>query len=123
MRAFIIITHNAPSKNSMLLSMFSAFGSIESIGVAEDVVEAVGIILLRYPETLIFTRRMLEEKGQSYVASTLQTDGSFIMLPKDLKFKDRCIYIGIDFSLAEQKEWVLNKIGETLHEYQHLIAK
>lgn len=107
----------------MLLSMLSAFGSIESIGVAQDVVEAVGIIQLRHPNTLIFTRRIVEEKEQSYLASILETDGSFIMIPNDLQFKDRCIYIGIDFSVAEQIEWVLNKIGETLHEYQHFIAK
>ena len=123
MRAFIIITNNSLSKNGMLLSMLSAFGSIESIGVAQDVVEAVGIIQLRYPNTLIFTRRIVEEKEQSYLASILETDGSFIMIPNDLQFKDRCIYIGIDFSVAEQIEWVLNKIGETLHEYQHFIAK
>ncbi|HSB30202.1 MAG TPA: hypothetical protein VLD55_01220 [Candidatus Sulfobium mesophilum] len=123
MRAFIIITNNSPSKNGMLLSMLSAFGSIESIGVAQDVVEAVGIIQLRHPNTLIFTRRIVEEKEQSYLASILETDGSFIMIPNDLQFKDRCIYIGIDFSVAEQIEWVLNKIGETLHEYQHFIAK
>lgn len=76
----------------------------------------------KYPKAQIM-RRILEEKGQSYLASILETDGSFIMIPNDLQFKDRCIYIGIDFSVAEQIEWVLNKIGETLHEYQHFIAK
>ncbi len=67
MKAFFIITNNSPSKNGMLVSMLSAFVSIESIGVAVDVVEAVGLIQQRYPNTLIFNRRILEEKGQIYL--------------------------------------------------------
>jgi len=122
-KAFIIMSNNSPSKNGMLVSMLSAFVGIESIGIAEDVMEAVGIIQKRYPNVLIFNSRILEEKGHGYLASILETSGSFIMLPKHRQFKDRCIYIGIDFSVAEQKEWVLNEIGETLREYQHFTAK
>ena len=107
----------------MLVSTISAFVSIDSIGIAEDVAEAVDIIRQRYPNILIFNSRILEEKGHDYLASILERRGSFIMLPKHRQFMDRCIYIGIDFSVAEQKEWVLNEIGETLREYQHFIAK
>ncbi len=123
MKAFIIISNNSPSKNGMLVSTISAFVSIDSIGIAEDVAEAVDIIRQRYPNILIFNSRILEEKGHDYLASILERRGSFIMLPKHRQFKERCIYIGIDFSVAEQKEWVLNEIGETLREYQHFIAK
>ncbi len=123
MKAFIIVANNSPSKKGMLVSMLSAFVNIESIGVAVDVVDAVGIIQQRYPNTLIFNRKIFEEKGQSYLASILETGGSFIILPKHRQFRERCVYIGIDFSVAEQKEWVLNEIGETLREYQHFTAK
>lgn len=123
MKAFIIISNNSPAKNGMLVSVISAFVSIESIGIAEDVVEAVGIIQQRYPDILIFNNRILEEKGHDYLTSILEARGSFIMLPKHGQFKDRCIYIGIDFSVAEQKEWVLHEIGETLREYHHSAAK
>ena len=117
------MSNNSPSKNGMLVSVISAFISIESIGIAEDVVEAVGIIQKRYPNVLIFNSRILEEKRHGYLASVLETSGSFIMLPKHRQFKEKCIYIGIDFSAAEQKEWVLNEIGETLREYQNFTAK
>ncbi len=123
MKAFIVVSNDSLSKSGMLVSMLSAFASIESIGVAADVVDAVDIIQQRYPDTLIFNSRMLEEKGQSYLVSILETGGTFIMLHKHWQFMDRCIYIGIDFSVAEQKEWVLNEIGETLREYQHFTAK
>ncbi len=123
MKAFIIVSNNSPSRNGMLVSMLSAFVSIESIGVADDVMEAVGIVQQRFPNALIFNSRILEEKRYGYLASILETSGSFIMLPKHRRFKDRCIYIGIDFSVAEQKEWVLNEIGETLREYQLFTAK
>ncbi len=123
MKAFIIMSNNSPSKNGMLVSVISAFISIESIGIAEDVVEAVGVIQKRCPNVLIFNSRILEEKGHAYLASVLETSGSFIMLPEHRQFKDKCIYIGIDFSVAEQKEWVLNEIGETLLEYQHFTSK
>ena len=122
MKAFLIVSNSSPSKNGMLVSVISAFVSIESIGTAEDVVEAVGIIQQRYPNILIFNNRIFEEKGHDYLTSILEAKGSFLMLPKHRQFKGRCIYIGIDFSVAEQKERVLSEIGETLREYQQFTA-
>jgi hypothetical protein len=100
MKAFIIITNISPSRNGMLVSTISAFVGIDS--------KAVDIIRQRYPDILIFNSRILEEKGHDYLASILEDRGSFIMLPGHRQFRDRCIYIGIDFSVAEQKERVLN---------------
>jgi hypothetical protein len=51
-----------------------------------------------------------------------ETGGSFVVMPRHMQYKDRCIYIG-DFSVAAQEGWVLNGIEETLHEYQHFTAK
>jgi hypothetical protein len=123
MKAFIIVSGDSQPKNGMLVSMLSTFVSIESIGIAKDVVEAVALIRQRYPNTVIFNSRLLEEKEYGYLAHILEHGGSFLMLPKHLQFKDRCTYIGIDFSVAEQKKRILNKIGETLHEYRHFAAK
>jgi hypothetical protein len=123
MKAFIIIPNTPKSKTGMLLSVISAFVPIESTGVAEDAVEALGIIRQRYPDVLIFSSRILEENGHGYLQSVLKDGDSFVMMPKHGRFKDRCTYIGFDFSFAKQKEWVLNKLGETLRQYQHLTAK
>ncbi len=123
MKAFIIMPNHSPSKSGMLVSMISAFVRVESIGVADDVADAVSIIRQRYPNILIFNSRILEEKGHDYLASILEDKGSFVVLPRHREFKERCVYLGIDFSVLEQKEWVLNEIGETIREYQHFAAK
>ncbi len=123
MRAFLIISGSSPSKNGKLVSIISAFVSIESVGIADDVVEAVSIIQQRYPNILIFNNRMFEEKGHDYLASILEAKGSFLMLPDHRQFREKCLYLGIDFSVAEQKEWVLSEIGETLREYRHFAAQ
>lgn len=123
MKAFLVIPNSSPSKIGMLVSMLSAFASIDSIGIADDAGEAVDIIQQRHPSVLIFNGRMLEEKEHDYLASVLETGGSFVMMPKHRQFKDRCVYIGINFSVTQQKEWVLREIGETLREYQHTTAK
>ncbi len=123
MKAFLIIPNNSSSKNGMLVSMLSAFASIDSIGIAEDVGEAIDIIQQRYPKVIIFNRGILEEKEHAYLASILETGGSFVMMPKYRQFRNRCTYIGLDFSVAEQKEWVLHEIWATLREYQHFTAK
>ncbi len=88
MKAFLIVSNSSPSKNGMLVSVISAFVSIESIGTAEDVVEAVGIIQQRYPNILIFNNRIFEEKGHDYLTSILEAKGSFLMLPKHRQFRD-----------------------------------
>ncbi len=123
MKAFIILPNNSASKSGMLLSMISAFVNVESVGVAENVVEAVDIIQRRYPDAPIFNSGMLEDKEYGYLASVLEDNGSFIMLSRHQELGDRCIYLSIDLSLAEQTEWVLNEIGETMREYQHFTAK
>jgi len=123
MKAFIIISNNSPSKNGMLISVISAFVSIESIGFADNLAEAVDIVRQRYPNSLIFDSRILEEKGHDYLVSLLESRGSFIMVPKIRQIKDKYIYIGIDFSVAEQKGWLLNEISQTLREYQLFAAE
>ena len=123
MKAFIIIPNNSPSKNGMLVSMLSAFVRINSIGITEDVGEAIDVIRQRYPDILIFNSKILEEKEHDYLASILEAGGSFIVLPKHGQFGNRCTYIGIDFLDAKRKDWVLREIGETLYEYRHFTAK
>ncbi len=123
MKAFIILSNNSPSKNGMLVPMISAFVGVESIGIAEDVVEAVDIIHRRFPDILIFNEKILEEKGHGYLASILENEDPFIMLPKQREFQGSCIYLGVDFSASEHKEWILNGIGEAIREYQHFTAK
>ncbi len=103
MKAFIIIPNTPKSKNGTLLSVISAFVPIESTGLAEDVAEAVGIIQQRYPNILISSSRVLEEKGHGYLNSILEGGDPFIMVPKDGQFTNRCIYVGFDFSAAEHK--------------------
>lgn len=123
MKAFLIVPNSSPSQNGMLVSTLSAFVSIDSIGIVEDVGEAVDIIQQRFPNVVILNSRILEEKEHYYLASILESGGTFVMMPKHRQFKDRCIYIGIDFSVAEQKEWVLNEIEETLRAYHHFTGK
>jgi hypothetical protein len=72
---------------------------------------------------ITFNSRMLEERGHGYLASILESKGSFIMLPGYREFKDRCIYIGVDFSAVQQKELALNEIGETIRENRYFTAK
>ncbi len=122
MKAFIVLSDNSPSKNNTLVSLISTLAGIESIGIADDVPDAVSIIQRRYPNTPIFNSKILKQKGHGFPASVLENNGSFIILPKHHEFQDKCIYLGIDLSVADQKEWVLNKIGEIIHEYQHLAA-
>ncbi len=123
MKAFLIVSGRSPAKNGKLVSVISAFVSIESIGFADDVAEAVRTIQQRFPNILIFNNRMFEEKGHDYLTSILDAKGSFLMLPHHRQFSGKCIYLGIDFSVAEQKEWVLTEIGETLREYQQFAAQ
>ncbi len=123
MKAFIIIPNNSQSKKSMFVPTLSAFADIDSIGIAGDVGEAIDIIQQRYPNVMIFNSRILEEKEHNYLESILEAGGSFVVMPRHMQYKDRCIYIGIDFSVVAQKGWVLNEIGETLREYRHFTAK
>ncbi len=123
MKAFIVLSDNSPSKNNTLVSLISTLANIESIGIADDVLDAVSIIQRRYPDASIFSSRMLKKKGHGYPASMLEKSGSFVVLPKHEEYKDRCIYLGIDFSVEKQKEWVFNKIWEITHECQHITAK
>ncbi len=122
MNAFIIVPNNSKSKNGMLVSTLSAFVGINSIGIAEDVGEAIDVIKQRYPNVSIFNSKILEEEDHDYLAPILEGRGSFIILPRYRQFGNRCTYIGIDFFSAEQKAWVLHEIGETLREYHHYNA-
>ncbi len=122
MNAFIIIPNNTKSKNGKLVSTLSAFVGINSIGIAEDVGEAIDVIKQRYPDISIFNSKILEEKNSDYLVPILEGRGSFIILPKYRQFGNRCTYIGIDFFSAAQKEWVLHEIGETLREYHRYNA-
>jgi hypothetical protein len=123
MKAFVIISGDSPEKNGMMASVMSAFASIDSIGVADNLMEAVDLIRQRYPNALIFDSRLLEEKRIDFLLSILETKGSFILLPRNRQFKDKCIYIGIDFSGVEQKGWLLHEISQRLLEHESSAAE
>jgi DNA-binding NarL/FixJ family response regulator len=117
MKAFVIISNDSLSRSGMMVSVVSAFASIDSIGAADNLVEAVDLIRQRYPNAVIFDSRLFEEGRHSCLLSVLDSKGSFVLLPRNGQFNDKCIYIGIDFSEGEQKEWLLNEISRTLLEY------
>jgi hypothetical protein len=123
MKAFIISPTGPSSKIGTLISLVSALGSIESIGFADSLVEAINIIGQRYPNALIFDSRVLKEKGQDYLVSSLESRGSFIMMPNKRDLNDKYLYIGIDFSIAEQKGGLSIEISQTLWEHQFLAAE
>lgn len=54
------------------------------------------------------------------ILQNFQTDTDISLSRSVLINKKGCDH---HFSIAEQKEWVLNEIGETLREYQHFTAK
>jgi hypothetical protein len=120
---FIFIDVSPRSEDA--ISLISAFVSIESIGQAADLLEALEIIRQRHPDTPIFNSSIYSENKRDLFMSLLNEGRPIAILPENYSFRGKCKYIGvnIDFSDLTDFHWVINSIGQILHNNRPEAAK
>jgi len=116
-KVFFIIS-DFSLRNEDAISLISAFVNIESIGQAADLLEALEIIRQRHPNTPIFNSNIYSENKQNLFMSLLNEGRSIVILPENYSVRGKCKYIGVDIDFNDliDFDWVINSIGQILHE-------
>lgn len=124
MKVFFILT-DFSSRNKDAISLISAFVNIESIGQAADLLEALEIIRQRHPNAPIYNSNIYSENKQYLFTSLLNEGRSIVILPENYSVRGKCKYIGvnIDFDDLIDFDWIINSIGQILHENRAKGAK
>jgi hypothetical protein len=116
-KVFFIVS-DFSSRNEDAISLISAFVNIESIGQAADLLEALEIIRQRHPNTPIFNSNIYSENKQNLFMLLLNEGRSIVILPENYSVRGKCKYIGVDIDFNDliDFDWVINSIGQILHE-------
>jgi hypothetical protein len=117
LKVFFIFAE-AEAKKRNIVPLISAFAGMESIGRADDILHAIEIIQRRYPEAAIFNDRMLRQNPELALNLFNGEKGPLVVLPENYGIKQKSIYIGVDFSLADAVNF-----GWTVRSIQELTAK
>jgi hypothetical protein len=112
------IFNRAEVENRNIIALISAFAEIESIGRANDIVEALEAVRNRYPAATVSNARKLRRKPE--LLSTLYdgVEGALVILPENHRVKEKNIYIGLDFSSIDPMsfDWTIRSIRRVIEE-------
>lgn len=116
MRVFFIFAKSEVNDRSMV-ELISAFAGIESLGEADDMIEAIGIIRARYPEAMIADARIFARKPE-LLCSLFDKEECLIILPQDHRIRGKSIYVGMDFSSIDPINfgWIIGSIRKVIEE-------
>lgn len=113
---FVFPQSEAESRN--IVSLISAFADIESIGRADDMVEALEAVQKRYPTAAVSNAGKLRQRPE--LLSTLYdgSEGAVVVVPEKYSIRDRNIYIGVDFSSVDPMsfDWTIRSIRRVIEE-------
>jgi hypothetical protein len=105
-------------ENRNIVSLISAFADIESIGQANDMVEALEAVQNRYPAATVSNAEKLRQKPE--LLSTLYdgSEGAVVVVQEKYIVKDKNIYIGVDFSSVDPMsfDWTVRSIRRAIEE-------
>lgn len=117
MKVFFIF-EQAEAERGNMVSLLSAFADIESVGRADDMVEALETIQNRYPAATVSSAWKLRQKPQ--LLSTLYdgTEGALVVLPEKHSVREKNVYVGLDFSSVEPMsfDWTVRSIRRVIED-------
>jgi len=118
MKAFIIF-NDSSLKNDRIVPLISAFADIESLGVSEDLLESVDAIRQQYPEAAIFDVSVLDQEPDLLIPLLTSRKAPLIILPENYQIRDRCTYVGVDFTSADRQclDWLVRSMKRMIREY------
>jgi hypothetical protein len=117
MKLFIILNNSLP-KNEDTISLISAFVRIDSIGLAEDLPEALEHIRQRHPNAPIFNSTVIcSEEKRDLLISLLKIGRSIIILPRNYTFRSKCTYLGVDVASGSLIDfgWAMSSLDQIIH--------
>ncbi len=118
MKVFFIF-RDSDEKGRNIATLMSAFASIESIGQADDMLDAIEAIQNRYPEAVVSDERILERTSELFSTLFDGVKGPLVIVSEDYRVREKSIYIGLEFSSADSLnfEWIIRSIRTVIEEY------
>ncbi len=117
MKIFFILD-GATEQYDKTIALISALTSIESVGFASDLTDALDSIRLRHPNISIFTNNNLNEDMRAIMMASLKSGHSVVMLPPGVDVGDRCAYLGVEIDHKNREaDWILTSIQRIIHKY------
>jgi hypothetical protein len=118
MKAFFIFNESS-FRDDRLIPLISAFADIDSMGVCEDLLEAVDAVRQRYPDAAIFDVGILDQEPYLFSPVVNGRKAPLVILPENYQIREKCTYVGVDFSAGDHhsRDWLVRSVKKMIREY------